>query len=243
MKYYRQTKLSCFILASLVLMSCSPKIATKAPPTKMACHVETQALDIRDNGKGRTLAKSILLADIERTPTTIGYGPALNPKAEITILDGNYYLTQPDGINPETHHQPADGQGATFIVTADAGVWMEGAPLPDVVNLQDISKAIGTYAKLSGCEDISVFPFKIKAHAKTLTWSITGSPKSLKGITNDVDMIIVGIYDNSGEPRNAIMSGLDIHPHVVIASHNLSGHLNAVTLDPGAMLFVPKPQD
>ncbi len=240
MKYFTQTKLGCFICAGLVFAGCGSKTQTEATPAKMVCHVETQALDIRDNGKGRDLAESILLADIKRTPTMIAYGPALNPKAEITVLDGKYYLTEPDGVNTKTSHTPAEGQAATFMVSASAGAWMDGAVMLEAKDLQDISSAISRYAVANGCDGNAVFPYKIKAHAKHMTWSISGSPKSMKGTLNDVDIIIVGLFDNSGKPRNAIMSGLDIHPHFVIPSLNMSGHLNAVELAPGAILYVPQ---
>ena len=214
------------------------------PNAKMACLVPTQALDIRDNGKGRTLVDEIRLSDIKSKPWTIGYGPALEPKAEITILDGRYYLTKPDGTATQTSHKPAPGQGATFIVTADGGPWRKGMKFPPAYDLRELSTAIASFAKAQGCTGKSVFPFKVKAHAKYLKWSITGAPTDMRGSLSDVDIIIAGIFDNSGEKRNAIMSGMNIHPHVVVVSDDpaqkLSGHLNAVELSKGAVIFVPQ---
>ncbi|GEM_PF-6476919 len=228
-----------FITAGLLAVGgCAQKAA---PPTGMACQLRTQALDIRDNHKGRTLRDPIRLADIPLTKTSIGYGPALNPKAEITIVDGQYLLTGPTGTNILTRHQPGPNQGATFIVWANAGRWQAPAPLPKAETLPEISAAIGAFAHARGCGQTRVFPFKLRGRAKSLVWSATGAPKSIKETLENVEVTIVGIYDDSGRPKNAIMQGLDIHPHVYIKEKEISGHLNQVHLEPGAVVIVPAP--
>ena len=246
---------STMLIGSLWLIpACQPADLSKNAeiPVRVACTTDVSAQDIRGNDKGRALAGDIFLADIVRTDTTIGYGPALNPKAEITIVDGVYYLTQPEREpereggeeSTQTRNEPVDGQGATFLVHASPRAWHEAEPLPQAGDLAALSRILGIAAVKMGCTGEAVFPFKIEGRAAALTWSITGEPKGMKGELADVDITIVGIFDNSGLPKNAIMSGLNIHPHVVIKSENasgdlLSGHLNAVQMMPGAKLFVP----
>ncbi len=242
---------STLLIGSLLAMpACQPAELNETVeiPVRMACTTDVSAQDIRGNSlaqnKGRALASDIFLADAARMSTTIGYGPALNPKAEITIVDGVYYLTRPDGEGTQTRHEPAAAQGATFLVHASPKAWREAAPLPEANDLRALSHILGSAAVKMGCTGETVFPFKIEGHAAALTWSITGDPKGMKGALADVDITIVGVFDNSGSPKNAIMDGLNIHPHVVIKSealsgNSLSGHLNAVELMSGARLFVP----
>lgn len=228
-----------FVFSAFVLMSCGENTDKTQAPTQMACQTEVTALDIRDNGKGRALANFIDLASIKPSPTMVGYGPAANPKAEVTIIDGVYYLTRPDGDAVQTNSLPSKDQNAVFLITSAPDAWMSGGELPEVGNLVELSAAIGAQAGKLGCGSAAVFPFKVKAYARSLTWSITGSPKGMKGDIENTEIIIVGVYDNSGAPRNAMMAGMNIHPHVYISSDNISGHLNAVELAPGASLYVP----
>ncbi len=227
----------CCTLVLLPLGSCERRVEHKSPAMK--CQTSVQALDIRDNGKGRKLVGAIPLNKITLSESLIGYGPARNPKAEITIIDGTMHLNTPQQGRAVESTTASAGQEAGFLITAQAGKWKDGGHLPDVHNLADLSTEIGRRAEQNGCQGVRVFPFKVEGFAKSLEWSASGEPQSLKGQLENVKVTIVGLYDNSGRPRNAIIKGLDIHPHVYINDKNLSGHLDKVSLQNGAKLFVP----
>jgi len=228
-----------YYLLACGLTACGENANKTPTSTKMECQSAVSALDIRDNGKGRDQVRFIDLSSFKPSPTMIGYGPSANPKAEITIIDGTYYLTQPQGDSTHTQSIPSTGQNAVFLITSAPETWMSGGELPEIEGLAALSSAISTQARKLGCNETAVFPFKVKAYARSLTWSITGSPKGMKGDLNNVEVTIIGIYDNTSTPRNAMISGMSIHPHLYIKSENISGHLNAIELAPGASLYVP----
>lgn len=218
----------------------APTSAIAAEPS-MNCQIQTNVVGTRQKMMKRDFSASIKLADAKLTPTTVGYGPGENLAAEITIIDGKYHIAK-GGAHGKvvTSHTPQEGQGAVFLVTADARQWSKGNALSESFDISELDAQIGEFAKEAGCSGDVTFPFKIKGHASEIEWSVESKPEKKIGTFEDVDVEIVGIFSNHDKPVTFMVRGYSLHAHTHIPAHGVTGHIRDISLDEGAQLFVPK---
>ena len=215
--------------------------ATIAPVQAQSvdCNAAITVFGTRDKMIARDLSASVLLKDVALTPNSVGYGPGVGRASEVTIANGKIRLAHPDdGGSIVLESQIAD-QGAAFLVTASPKKWANEIAIDVAFDALDLSDLIGEAATAQGCSGEQTFPFKITGHANELEWSVEGSPKKVVGVSEDVDVVIVGVYSNHDKHRTFTVPGLEIHAHVYVPSENLAGHLVQIILDENAKLFLP----
>ncbi len=205
----------------------------------MQCLNEVAVTGTMQQLKDKDFSAHIQLADVALSPTSVGYGPGENLSFETTIADGRFYLTHGEGGKPVVENAPGE-RGAVFLVRADAGQWLALPGMDGVFDLAELSDTLGRIAQDHGCRGEMTFPFRLTGHAAELDWSAESKPERLTGVLEDADVTIVGVWSNHDKQRIFMSPGFNLHAHFITADGTLSGHVQDVSLDDGATLFVPK---
>ncbi|MFN3292960.1 MAG: hypothetical protein ACK414_05760 [Gemmobacter sp.] len=166
---------------------------------------------------------------------TVGYGPGSDPKAEISIIDGQYHVARPEGAEIRVDLNPAD-QGAAMLVRATPAAWADAGTLKDLFDLASLNAALSARIKEMGCDGDATLPFRITAHADEVKWSVDGEPEKALGTIADADVIIVGVYSNHDKANTFMSPGFSLHAHVHVPATGFAGHVVEATLADGAVL-------
>lgn len=183
----------------------------------------------------RTIAwlKNAPLSDL-----SVGYGPGADPRAKISIIDGQYHVVQPQGDGVEVAVNPSE-QGAAMLVCATSKARVDGGTLDDICDLASLNLEISDRGKEMGCEGDIALPFRITAHADELNWSVDGDPEKAPGTIEDADVIVAGVYSNHDKANTFMSPGLSLHAHVLVPATGMAGHVVKATLADGAALQLP----
>ena len=144
-------------------------------------------------------------------------------------------------------HEPADGEQAVLLVTAEVSKWHE-VNVPSDMSEEEIRAFILTEAAANGIDTSAPFPFQLEGSYFDLDWHV------LNGLlaTSDGHALFEKVRehqaDNAGQIigfYSAASQGVFTHPgeswhlHLVIAEQAKAGHVDAVSVRGGAVLKLP----
>jgi acetolactate decarboxylase len=210
---------------------------------------------IRELVRAGDAAPKVVLADVLRAPHAHGLGSLSGLRGEITILDGVAWLSYPPeraGDRPRVVVSRDTRERAGFLVAAhvDASRWQKvvvGEPLSSV-GLEAMLRPRIAQAGLGGTD----VPFRIDGRFASLTLAVIDGDRLPPGArTPDaikqanvldrhagVDATLVGFFAAAADERFT-HPGSRIHVHAVVPSPRATGHAQAFTAAPGAVLWLP----
>lgn len=176
------------------------------------------------------------LARVPVPKTAIGYGPADGYNAELTMVDGNWFVahaTGADSVRVET--TPKVGTGAVFFVSAAPMEWSARRIDKTITAMAGLETLLADAAAEAGCSK-SAIPFQLTGTISAADWSVVGRPVGAKGQLSTGPVTLIGIYAPIDPDRYFMPTETNLHVHFVTEDGTLSGHLSSFqTLEDGIL--------
>jgi acetolactate decarboxylase len=195
---------------------------------------------------------TIDLQDLENINHLFAMGPLEGLKGEITINDGELSISTLT-LDKKQKYVSSFKYKAIFLVYGSAKEWQEIVIDKDLNSLTEIEQFVKESAVKHNLPLNKAFPFKIKGLSKNITYHIIykqdNKPHNKKEHQRSKvkfskikeNNTIIGFWsDVEGE-------GVYTHPnkrthiHYISETSKDSGHIDAIELNSGAVLFIPKP--
>lgn len=224
----------------LVLIMVTQVWVVSANAGNFDCHAPVTAFENVNAIKG-DFSAAVKFADVTLTSTTVGFGAAANRSDEITVVDGKLLLVNGATGSPKARrHPPAPNEGAVVYVTGSPALWSEAGKVDGVSSFDGLSFALDNSVEDIKCDESAVVPFKIIGHAKSVHWSVVnGANKEISNTSNDVDVVIVGVYSKTDKEHLHMVKGYNLHAHVYLPKDGVAGHIHEIELMDGGMLYLP----
>lgn len=218
------------------------------------------AIEVQQHGAMRAVMRDgqtearVELVEIS-SPGVIAVGALAGLEGEVTILDGEVWVARADGDDVRmSGPSPSSGDQATLLTFASVRRWnrvelaMEEAATGTV-----LERLIEQAARDHGVDTARPFPFVIDGVVERLEIHVVNGfcphgsdPATIGGepwrwSTNEPLIArIVGFYA-AGAAGVLTHHGTAIHVHALVEGDGrvLTGHIDAVTLRPGASLQIP----
>ena len=252
--------LSAALLAALPLLPACATHGTNAghadaagPPGRLAMWgtLREALRDGHDEGR-------VALADVVR-PGTYGVGALAGLAGEVSVLDGEVWVSRGSAAGVTTTREAGDDQ-ATVLFLADVETWSEHTVEADV-DPSVLDAFIVERAREAGLDTDRAFPFVIEGWLRHLRLHVIGGECPMRarmlGATMQTPPYelhepavmgrLVGIHarDSSGIVCHA---GSTTHVHAVVTQTRpgpgqnveLTGHVESVGLAAGAKLYLPR---
>lgn len=196
---------------------------------------------------GRTEAR-VELSHAAR-PHLYGVGALADLAGEVTVIDGEVWVTEGDPVAPLTTRD-ATGS-ATLLALAEVPRWTE-TPVTEVVPPDALGDWLVARARDAGLDPTRTFPFQVVGgldpltlhvidgqcpHRAAMTGEALDSPPYRWSGSGD-DGRVVGLFA-PGAAGVLTHANSPLHAHVVLADEPISGHVDSVGLLPGAVLLLP----
>ena len=250
------------LAASLGLVSCekAPPVRNAAPRISPKAQGSTPTPVVRWFGSLRAIMheghtqSAVKLADVVPGPHVWGLGALEGLHGEVTLLDDAAWLARPkvDG-GAEVKQAELDGvdaaQGAALLVVANVDAWSEVAVRSELAWSQ-IDSFVETQLATHGRALDAPVAVRIEGPVSALKWHVVDGSKlapgaghadhartAVSGIVDRVDARLVGFFSTSHQGVFT-HAGSRTHFHVLIESKRLSGHVDSMTVQPGARLLI-----
>jgi acetolactate decarboxylase len=187
-------------------------------------------------------APKVVLADVLREPHAHGLGSVSELRGEITILDGEAWLSYPpvrDGDAPKVVASKDSREQAGFlVVTHVAPARWRQTKTSTALSAEGLEAALQALVAKNGLAGADI-PFRIDGRFTSLTLAIVDGKKGNRLQTEtSVDGTLVGFLAAKDDERFT-HAGTRVHVHAVVASRRATGHAQAFTLAPGATVWLP----
>jgi len=200
------------------------------------------------------IQRRVDLAPMVGSTGLYGLGALEELSGEVTIWDGEMWISKPDGQGAATHGQvPQTSDGATLLVSTTVKAWQE-RPIAEAVPFAQLDAFIEAQAKAAGIDTSEAFPFRIESSPSRLDWHVIDGSKipkdshghevhmrtAVRGTLKPGAVEILGFYSPK---HHAIFTHHDTntHAHVIARDQGITGHVDHVDLAAGGKLFLPAP--
>jgi acetolactate decarboxylase len=200
------------------------------------------------------------LSELPRSPSLQALGPCERLDGEITVLNGDPYVSRVRGDGYVVEH--GFDHGAIFIVWTRQAKWQDVAVPPSVRTYAELQFFIRGEAERHGIDASQAFPFLMRGVPAELKWHINVDRTDGKPITRELfqkskqsyvvegeAVDIVGFYSerHAGIFISDYAPALDaaggdknfIHIHFVSRTGAATGHIDDLRLDGGMTLRLP----
>ena len=252
-------------LSGLVFTACStkesapaaspaaPEAAPAAAPKAAATQVTVYGA-LREMMHENRLERRVDLGPMIGRSGLYGLGALENLSGEVTIWDGQVWLSKPDGAGGATAGQVgATEDGAALLVTANVTAWQEQR-VDEAVPFDQLDAFIEGRAKAAGIDIAEAFPWRIVGAPSRIDWHvIDGSkiPSTAHGHEAHMRTAVRGklagktvqILGFTSPKHHTIFTHHDTNTpaHVIAGDEGVTGHVDHMDLAPGATLYLPKP--
>jgi hypothetical protein len=232
--------MKCLYMIALLATACS------SAPTSVPPEVSTWGSMREVLREGRTEGRVELAAVLG--PRTVAVGALAGLSAEITVDRGALHLAEALVGGKEARERPLKpGDDATLLVSAEVSAWSESV-LAGPLDLTGLEARLQAESVARGWAPDGVFPFRVEGAAEHVELHVlNGScpiadpsgPAPWRLSADDTDIVLIGFF---AENRAGTIThhGHKSHTHVVVPDRSLSGHLDTVSLEAGARLFLPE---
>jgi acetolactate decarboxylase len=191
------------------------------------------------------IGANVDLAKVNQESHVYALGPLAGLKGEITVLDGQVFVSRLNGKGAEVMLK-SDAR-SVFLVYAAVPSWRSLTVLTNAVNERDLATLLehklppGTRAAFLVRGKASSAKFHIQNYqgeAKDLTHEAHDKAKVFFDLA-DTGVELVGFFTNREEDGGFFVHpGQTTHIHVISNDRKSMGHLESITLAPGAEVFL-----
>lgn len=181
-------------------------------------------------------------------PDVIAVGPVGELDGEVTAVDGQWSITRMRDGEPVTTDETKTQAG--FLVWADVPAWRDPVEIDTSISShRELEERIGELAEAAGLDTGAPFPFRVQAVASSLDWHVLAPPRdgqeqgghldsAFKQRLEQVEVELVGFFsrDHAGVFTHR---GSWAHIHVILPNGH-AGHVDAIKLEAGARLMLPR---
>ncbi len=194
---------------------------------------------------------TVMLQSIVPGPHAYAVGALAGLRGEVTVLDDEIIVTLGgEGATVRTLGEVPPGEMATLLVRAVVPRWM-GHTVAHSIETNRIDEELETIVKTAGLDPATRIPVVIEATARNLEWHVlTGravggngahgahhGPRTT-GKLADAKVTLVGFFSRNDAGVFTHM-GEHSHFHVVTSGERMTGHVDAMALEAGAVIRVP----
>jgi hypothetical protein len=225
-----------FLFASAYMFSASSAFATAEG---FECHAR-MTVHGNPNIKKGDFSPAVEFAHIEFVSNMVGFGATGGRTQEITLADSKLFLVKMNQGELETRHKADKVEGAVVLVAGTPKAWKTYGKADGVSSFDGLGFLLDGAVDDMGCDDSAHVPFRITAHANSVTWTVVNGPgKDEVVVTQDVPVTVVGIYSRSDKEHLHMVKGYNFHAHVVIPGQDVAGHIRELDLRDGGTLYLP----
>jgi acetolactate decarboxylase len=202
---------------------------------------------------GRT-ERQVDLAPLIGKKGTYGLGALEHLAGEVTLWDGQLWLSTPDGSGGAVSGQhKSTTAGAALLVTSAVTTWQE-RPITQKISFAQLDDFIEREARASELNVQEAFPFRIEGAPSRLDWHVIDGSKipsdahgheahmqsAVRGKLIGKPARIIGFYSPK---HHAVFTHHDTntHAHVICDDPLITGHVDHVDIGSGSTLFLPQP--
>jgi acetolactate decarboxylase len=234
--------LATMCLSSIALLEDPP--ATTVVQQASVSSIGTMRATIRD---GELAAKASIDDLNSQIPHLYAVGPLAMLAGEITVIDGEIITSEVTDAGPRVFTR--EGLGAPFLAYASVPQWAEPVVLPPVAELGALETEVERAARKAGLDTSAAFPVRIEATIDQAVIHIVNH-RSMEALTPETHEAIKVFYELSGEPveivgfYSTVHQGVFVHHdrrshlHLVARDRELAGHVDALSLREGALLYL-----
>lgn len=237
------------LLVSLAVAACTACRSSPAPPvpTRVGTYGELRRIFHEQDDSSR-----VTLAELTPDRWLYAVGALSGLRGEITITAGRIYTAYP--VSPDSSRTEVgtkSTEGATLLVYAQVGAWID-VPIAVAIEPDDFDDRVKSLARRAGVSTDEAFPFLIVGPVADLHWHVIDGARLPPGSSSHADhqqaavlherdrahARLIGFYSERHEGVFTHM-GSSTHVHCVIDAPRSSGHVDRVTVLPGATLYLP----
>jgi alpha-acetolactate decarboxylase len=234
-------------IAALLLISCVSAVgAREAAPAFIAKWYGS----FREIIHKKNLHGVVTLDQALSGPHLYAVGMIQNAAGEITVVDGKVSLNYgKDGIgNAVTKIRK--GEEASILITANVRKWRT-VPIPENMTEAELHGFVLEEARKTGINTREPFPFLIDGTIKKLVWSVIDGTdpeltrqthqlffRKLVGYRAEAQAVLIGFSPAELQGELA-WPGERWHVHVLFKGERTTGHVNAFSVEKGAVLQLP----
>lgn len=253
-----------FISALILLTLTTPSLGQETAPFKLTHYGHFKKMMHKKITDGVVDLKQAI-----SQPHLYGVGAPAHGTGEITVVDGKLWLDYgADGLG-NAKHEPAKGEQAVLLVTAEVSKWRD-VNVPKDMGATELHEFILSQAGSNGLDTKTPFPFMLEGRYFDLDWHVLNGLKTSGGGHNGFLMKLWGTFkdfvgmggghkgvfkkskehqaDNTGKIvgfYSAASQGVYTHPgeswhlHLVIEKEGKAGHVDAISVRKGTVLKLP----
>jgi acetolactate decarboxylase len=194
---------------------------------------------------------TVNVQDAIAAPHAFAVGALSGLRGEVTVLDGAVWLAYPDGHRARVERVVRTDEQATLFVLAHVPEWSP-QPIHAEVPFEHLDQFIEEQAKAAGVDVSAPFPVRIDGPVTAVQWHVVGGTPArgghashedhlrdaVKGSLENVDAQLIGFFAQSAQGLFTHM-GQRTHFHLVQADTLTTGHVDRVTIKPGARILFP----
>lgn len=191
---------------------------------------------------------NVLLASVVPGPHAYAVGALSGLRGEVTVLDDDVIVSL--GGPGEAVRTPAElpaGETATLLVRATVPSWTRHV-VEHSIEQDRVDQELEGVVKSAGLDIGARIPVVIEAKVKMLEWHVLGGPaesghnahhgpRTVGKLVNQT-VTLVGFFSRHDEAVFTHM-GEHTHFHVVPSGERMTGHVDAMALEPGAIVRLP----
>jgi len=197
---------------------------------------------------GGDLRGHVALETLADLPHLYALGPLEGVRGEVSILDSVPSIARIDGEAVVT--ATSWRERACFLVWAQVPAWRERVPDALAAGLDGLERAVIALATDTGLDLAQPLPFRVRGTAAEATFHVLDKRDGLphdrerheqakvRRTLAGAPVELIGFY--STRHRGIFTPGdADVHVHLCTGGGRVSGHLEAIRLEPGAHVAVP----
>jgi hypothetical protein len=175
------------------------------------------------------------MATLKKTPHLYALGPVEGLNGEITVFDSKPSVAIVHGGKIKVEESFPK---AAFLVYGQVTKWQEVSLPLNVTTMEQLETSVGKAAQEKGLDAEKPFPFLVKGTAGLLSYHIVSKGEHVPFQAKAQPVEVLGFY-STHDQGVFVHHGTNIHLHFRTKDENVSGHIDDLTLKPGAVLLLP----
>jgi alpha-acetolactate decarboxylase len=198
------------------------------------------------------LDATVELDSLRGNPKLVGLGSLSGLRGEVAIVNGEVWVSYPSGEGARTERLHDQNETAAFTATSEVQAWTS-QELAIPVPYERIPEMVRRAAIAANYDRTRPFPIVIEGEFTDIEFNVVDGAALKSDKPTRADMLrtaekvslsraqgtLVGFYSEPDSP-DLIHPGQRVHLHVVLPAVNQMGHLDSISIEPGARLRLPQ---